>query len=84
MMLHQDFVAPNADFLKQNSPLALAMFVSMSSQHPSGEIPKFPPDSQAFVAPTPDNMFVPVLYFNRNEVVDRILDENGIERVNVF
>ena len=84
MMLHQDFLAPNTDFLRQNSPLALAMFISMSSQHPSGEIPKFPPDSQVFVAPTPDSMFVPVLYFNRNEVVDRILDDNGIERVNVF
>ena len=44
----------------------------------------FPPDSQLFLLPTPGGRAAPVLYINRNETIDRILDERGIERVDVF
>ena len=45
---------------------------------------EFPPDTQLFSLPLPDGQFMPVVYFNRNQTIDRILDERGIERVNVF
>ena len=43
-----------------------------------------PPDSQIFALPLADGRFIPVLYFNRNETIDRTLDERGIERVGVL
>ena len=45
---------------------------------------QFPPDTQMLSLPLPDGRFAPVVYFNRNETIDRILDERGIERVNLF
>ena len=45
---------------------------------------KLPDDSQLFTLRTEAGHFLPVLYFNRNETIDRVLDERGIERVNVF
>ena len=45
---------------------------------------RFPPDSQLFEMSLPDGKFIPVLYFNRNATIDRVLDGRGIERVDVF
>ena len=45
---------------------------------------EFPPDTQIFSLPLPDGQFTPMVYFNRNETIDRVLDGRGIERVNVF
>ena len=62
-----------------HSPMAWALAASSS---PRGV--ELPPDSAMFLMPMPGDFFIPVLYFNRNETIDRILDERGIERVNVF
>ena len=45
---------------------------------------QFPPDTQLFALPLQDGQFAPVVYFNRNQTIDGILDERGIERVNLF
>ena len=45
---------------------------------------RFPPDSQLFAMPLPNGKYMLVLYFNRNETIDRVLDERGIERTDVF
>ena len=45
---------------------------------------KFPPDTQMVALPLPNGQFAPVVYFNRNQTIDGVLDERGIERVNLF
>ena len=45
---------------------------------------QFPPETQLFNLPLRNGQFAPVLYFNRNETIDRVLDERGIGRVDVF
>ena len=62
-------------------PLVWAAAAAFS---PQGVDLELPPDSQLFALPLRDGRFSPVLYFNRNETIDRVLDERGIERVNVF
>ena len=62
-----------------NPPMAWALAASSS---PRGA--ELPPDSALFSMPMPGGFFVPVLYFNHNATIDRVLDERGIKRVNVF
>ena len=73
-----DFSRPR--FRHDNPRFTWAYYISQS-QHPAVQ---FPPDSQLFFLPLQNGKFFSVLYFNRNKTIDRILDERGIERVNVF
>ena len=74
-----DFSAPLGG--QANPRLTWAAAASVS---PVGRDLELPPDSQLFALPLEDGRFTPVLYLNRNQTIDRILDERGIERVNVF
>ena len=74
-----DFSAPIAGV--SNPRLAWALWATYS---PSVQGMELPPESQLFALPLADGRFSPVLYFNRNETIDRVLDERGIERVDVF
>ena len=88
LVTQQDSVRPDPpDFSRpvypsDNPRLTWAVYASASP--PIAEARHFPADSQLFSLPAPNGGFVPVLYFNRNQTIDRILDERGIERVNVF
>ena len=64
-----------------NPRLVWAAHVAYLAQAPNL---RFPPDSQLFEMSLPNGKFIPVLYFNRNATIDRVLDERGIERVDVF
>ena len=79
---------PNVDFLRPPSQLDIPPAVqwAMAIAHQFNIRPgtTFPPDSQLFALPVPDGRFIPIVYFNRNATIDRVLDERGIERVDVF
>ena len=59
-------------------------WAAAASASPIGQNLELPPQSQVFALPLEDGRFTPILYLVRNETIDRILDERGIERVNVF
>ena len=59
-------------------------WAAAASSSPIGQDLELPPDSQLFALPLEDGRFTPILYLNRNQAIDRVLDERGIERVNVF
>ena len=78
-----DFSRPPNPDIDIPARVQWAMAVALEFNLRSGT--EFPPDSQLFALPLrKDGEFLPVLYFNRNETIDRILDERGIERVDVF
>ena len=87
LVYHHDFVYPSPPdfsrplFPSDNPRRSWAVAVSASFLNGGAE---FPPDSQLFALPLSDGRYAPVLYFNRNQTIDRILDEREIERVNVF
>ena len=76
-----DFSAPIPGAGTLNPRLVWAALASFS---PVGRDLELPPDSQLFALPLADGRFTPVLYFNRNATIDRVLDGRGIERVDVF
>ena len=83
-LVHGGLVVEEVDFSRprfaaDNPRLTWAMAASHALS-PEG----IPPESQLFALPLPGGRFTPVLYFNRNAVIDGILDERGIERVDVF
>ena len=51
---------------------------------PSGKIWSCRRTVNLFALSLEDGRFTPILYLNRNQAIDRVLDERGIERVNVF
>ena len=79
---------PEVDFSRPlsqaNIPPAMQWAMATSYDFNIRDGTEFPPDTQLFAMPLPNGQFAPVVYFNRNETIDRILDERGIERVNVF
>ena len=79
---------PEVDFSRPLSQADIppAMQWAMATSLDFNLSPKatFPPDTQMVALPLPDGQFAPVVYFNRNATIDRVLDERGIERVNVF
>ena len=79
---------PNVDFSRPlsqvNIPPAMQWAMAISLDFNIRPNAKFPPDTQLFAMPMQNGQFLPIVYFNRNETIDRILDERGIERVDVF
>ena len=77
---------PRPDFFAPISGAAnpRLWWAAKASGSPAGADLELPPDSQLFALPLPDRRAVPVLYFNRNTVIDKALDDREIERVNVF
>ena len=61
--------------------LAWATLVSFSPLNADLELPA---DSRLVSMPLGGGVFLPVLYFNRNATIDRVLDERGIAGADVF
>ena len=84
---HYYFISESpADFSRPPfpSPNPRHAWATALTSSPVGSDPRFPPDSQLFSMPLRDGRFQPMLYFNRNAVIDKVLDDRGIERVDVF
>ena len=81
-------VFPAVDFSRpvfphENPGFSWAVLLSDSLTFKDVEM-QFPRDSQLFALPLSNGRVAPILYLNRNRTIDQILDERGIERVNVF
>lgn len=64
-----------------------AVFGTLPARLPDGRpltAEYIPPDSQLFALPLVNGNYLPVLYFNRNGTIDRILAANDITPVAVF
>ena len=86
LLIGNHHTGPSPDFSRplvqaDNPRLTWAMFAAANGSVAGGT---FPEDSQLFALPLSNGEFTPVVYFNRNQTIDGILDENGVERVNVF
>ena len=88
LVAHAGCAVPDGDFSRPFDPSSSVnarLQWAMAASHGCKLVPsEFPPDSQLFALPLWDGQLAPILYFNRNQTIDRVLDERGIERVNVF
>ena len=73
--------APFVDFSRLSEGHRLAWAYNLMTSPNNGQLPA---DSQLFKLPLSDGRFAAFVYIIRNETIDQILDERGIERVNVF
>ena len=76
-----DFNRPPGGIAASNPRLAWAAQIT---HMPADLDLNLPADSQLFTLQAGNRGFLPVLYFNRNRTIDRVLDERGIARINVF
>ena len=76
-----DFSIPIRPY--KNPRYSWAVNIGKPFNNPDPDI-LIPEDSQLFALPLPNGTLAPILYLVRNATIDRVLDERGIERVDVF